>query len=136
MKKCFVAQQFDEKNDRRYRSVIKPAIEEAGFEAYRVDQDKTVQTPIESIEQKIKESAVCFADISDDNANVWFEVGFAVALDKPLILVCADNKGKESYPFDVRHRKIISYTAGTIPGHKKLKKEIMDCLKALEEAGV
>lgn len=133
MKTCFVIQQFDEANDKRYKSVIKPAIEEAGFEPYRVDQDKTVQSPIESIEQKIRESDVCFADISDDNANVWFEVGFAAALEKPLILVCADKKEKTFYPFDVRHRKIISYIAGTTPGHKKLKKEITDCLKAMTE---
>lgn len=133
MKTCFVIQQFDEDNDKRYQSVIKPAIEEAGFVPYRVDQDKTVQKPIESIEQKIRESEVCFADISDDNANVWFEVGFAVALDKPLVLVCADTKDISFYPFDIRHRKIIGYTAGTTVGHKRLKKEITDCLKAMAE---
>ncbi|MDE6113315.1 MAG: nucleoside 2-deoxyribosyltransferase [Bacteroidales bacterium] len=133
MKTCFVIQQFDVVNNQRYQSVIKPAIEEAGFAPYRVDQDKTVQIPIESIEQRIKESTVCFADISDDNANVWFEVGFAVALEKPLILVCADTKDISFYPYDIRHRKIISYTAGTTPGHKKLKQEITDCLKAMTE---
>lgn len=131
--KCFVIQQFDKKNNDRYRSTIKSAIEEADFEPYRVDQDKTVQIPIESIEKNIRESDVCIADISDNNANVWFEVGFAAALGKHLILVCADKGKEKDYPFDVRHRNIISYTAGTSQGHTGLKREIIKCLEAYKQ---
>ena len=131
--KCFVIQQFDEKNNARYKSTIKPAIEDADFEAYRVDQDKSVQIPIESIEKNIRDSDVCIADISDNNANVWFEVGFAAALGKYLILLCSDKIEEKDYPFDVRHRNIISYTAGTSQGHTGLKREIIKRLKAYKE---
>jgi hypothetical protein len=41
---CFVIQPFDEDNNKRYKSVIKPAIETAGLTPYRVDEDKSVQT--------------------------------------------------------------------------------------------
>ena len=133
MKTCFVIQEFNEDNDKRYQSVIKPAIEAAGFQPYRVDKDKSVQIPILNIEQKIKESAACFADISDDNLNVCYEVGFAAALEKPLILVCAKRKKTAPYPFDIRHRHVFSYTANTASGHKELKKEITERLKAVGE---
>lgn len=131
MKICFVIQKFNEDNNKRYQSAIKPAIEAAGLKPYRVDEDKSVQIPIESIEQKIKESAACFADISDDNLNVCYEVGFAAALEKPLVLVCAKRKETGTYPFDLKHRHVFSYTANTASGHKELKKEITERLKAL-----
>lgn len=129
--KVFVIQEFNEDNDKRYQSVIKPAIEAAGFKPYRVDEDKHVQIPIADIEKKIKESAACIADISDDNLNVCYEVGFAAALEKPLILICAKRKETASYPFDIKHRHVFSYTANTASGHKELKKEITERLKAL-----
>ncbi|MDE7101901.1 MAG: nucleoside 2-deoxyribosyltransferase [Bacteroidales bacterium] len=131
--KVFVIQEFNEDNDKRYQSVIKPAIEAAGFKPYRVDKDKHVQIPIADIEKKIKESAACIADISDDNLNVCYEVGYAAALEKPLILICAERKKTVSYPFDIRHRHVFSYTANTASGHKELKKEITERLKAVGE---
>ena len=131
--KVFVIQEFNEDNDKRYQSVIKPAIEAAGFKPYRVDKDKHVQIPIADIEKKIKESAACIADISDDNLNVCYEVGFAAALEKPLILICAKRKEASSYPFDIKHRHVFSYTANTASGHKELKKEITERLKAIGE---
>lgn len=131
--KVFVIQEFNEDNDKRYQSVIKPAIEAAGFKPYRVDKDKHVQIPIADIEKKIKESAACIADISDDNLNVCYEVGFAAALEKPLILICAERKETASYPFDIKHRHVFSYTANTATGHKELKKEITERLKAIGE---
>jgi hypothetical protein len=124
---CFVIQPFDEENNKRYQNVIEPAIQDAELEPYRVDMDKSVQVPIKSIEEKIKESEICFADISDDNPNVWYEVGFAVACEKKLVLACSDKR--EKYPFDIQHKNIVNYKART--GHKKLKKEITARLKAL-----
>lgn len=51
---CFVIQPFDSgKFDKRFHDIYKPAIEAAGLEAYRVDQDPGVQVPIDSIEKGI-----------------------------------------------------------------------------------
>jgi hypothetical protein len=48
MATCFVIQPFDRgKFDRRYKDTFKPAIEAAGFEPYRVDEDPSVSIPIE-----------------------------------------------------------------------------------------
>ena len=80
MATCFVIQPFDgAKFDKRYTDIYKPAIEAAGLEAYRVDTDPGVQVPIDAIEKGIKQATICLADITTDNPNVWYELGFAFA---------------------------------------------------------
>jgi hypothetical protein len=76
MATCFVIQPFDAGNfDGRYRDIFKPAIQAADFEPYRVDEDPSVSIPIDVIEKQIRAAAAaCLADITTDNANVWFEL--------------------------------------------------------------
>jgi hypothetical protein len=72
MEKCFVIQPFDKgKFDQRYEESYKLAIENGGLEPYRIDSDLAVRIPIEDIEKGIRSSALCFADITIDNPNVW-----------------------------------------------------------------
>ena len=59
--------------------MYQPAIKAAGLEAYRVDRDPGVEVPIEAIEDGIRTATVCLADITTDNPNVWYELGFAFA---------------------------------------------------------
>lgn len=127
---CFVMQPFDHgAYDRLYTEVFLPAIEDAGLDAYRVDNDPSVEIPINTIEQKISESAACFAELSEDNPNVWFELGYAIAINKPLCMVSSDTRKK--YPFDVQHRNIIPYPQHSLPSdYKALKNKITERLKA------
>ena len=123
--RCFVIQPFDEGGpyDKRYDETFEPAIEAAGLEAYRVDKDPGVDVLIEDIEQKIAESDACLADVSTDNPNVWFELGYAMAKDRVVVLICSDER-EDDYPFDVRHRKIIKYSTKSESGYRKLKRAI------------
>jgi len=109
MEKCFVIQPFDnDKFDSRFLDIFKPAIEKAGFEAYRVDKDLSVRIPIDEIEKSINEAQICFAEITSDNPNVWYELGFAFACDKDVVMICSEERtGK--FPFDIQHRHIIKY---------------------------
>ena len=87
MPTCFVIQPFDGGPfDKRYDDVIVPAISAADLEAYRVDRDPSVLIPMEEVEKRIREADACLADISEPNPNVWFELGFAIAARKPVIL--------------------------------------------------
>lgn len=68
MPTCFVIQPFDSgKFDKRFEDVYRPASESASLEAYRVDKDPAVAIPIDSIEEGIRQAAVCLADITADN---------------------------------------------------------------------
>jgi hypothetical protein len=121
MPTCFVMQPFDDGPfDRRYTDVIDPAIRAAGLEPYRVDKDPTVSIPIQDIEQGIRDSALCLADITLDNPNVWFELGFAIATGKEVVLICSNDRTTR-FPFDVQHRTIIKYTTASTSDFEKLK---------------
>ena len=97
--------------DSRYADVLVPAIRDANLEPYRVDQDPKVSIPIQEIENGIRDSRLCLADISIDNPNVWFELGFAIASSKEVVLICSDQR-LSKFPFDVQHRAIIRYSTG------------------------
>jgi nucleoside 2-deoxyribosyltransferase len=131
MATCFVIQPFDSGPfDKRYEDVFVPAIEASGLEPYRVDRDPSVEIPIEEIEQGIRKSEACLADISLPNPNVWFELGYAIAASKPVILVCAHDPTRR-FPFDVQHRSIIIYKTESARDFADLKSAIEDKLKAL-----
>ena len=130
MGSCFVMQPFDGSTfDRRYEEIFKPAIEEAKLDPYRVDQDPKASIPIDEIERGIREAQICLAEITHDNPNVWFELGYAIACGKEVVLVCSDER-QAKFPFDVQHRSIIRYSAKSPSDFEKLQSQITERLKA------
>ncbi len=131
MNKCFVIQPFDKgKFDNRYEDVFKPAIETCGLKPYRIDKDPEVNIFIEDIEKNIRNSKICLAEITTDNPNVWYELGYAIACDKEVVMVCS-NERKIDFPFDVRHRNIIKYQTDSLRDYESLKKDIIDRIEAI-----
>lgn len=131
---CFVIQPFDNgKYDKRYKGVFKPAIVAAGLEPYRVDHDTSVEIPIRAIEDGIKDATACLAEISEDNANVWYELGYAMALGKPVIIVCSAERAR--FPFDIQHRHVIRYRSEGPEDFVELGSTITQRLKARLESG-
>jgi nucleoside 2-deoxyribosyltransferase len=124
MKRCFVMQPFDgDTFDKRYEDVFKPAIIDAGIDCYRVDQDPSVSIPIDDIESGIRNSEICFAELTTDNPNVWFELGFAIAVQKEVVLVCSEDR-ESKFPFDVQHRNIIQYKTDAPQDFEELRGKI------------
>ncbi|WP_449446354.1 hypothetical protein [Thermomonas brevis] len=133
MERCFVIQPFDGGMfDDRYEDVVAPAIAAAGLEPYRVDRDPKVSIPIQDIESGIRNARICLAEITLDNPNVWFELGFAIASFKDVVLVCSDARATK-FPFDVQHRSIIKYTTGSTRDFEQLKENITKRVLALLE---
>lgn len=128
---CFMAQPFDgAKFDKRFDDVFAPAVTAAGLEPYRVDRDAGAAVPIESIERGIRDAAAVFVDVTADNPNVWFELGYAIAAGKDLCLVCSTER-TGSFPFDVQHRKIIRYSPESPRDFETLKRAITERLEAI-----
>ena len=132
MLRCFVIQPFDggERYDKRYADVFEPAIRDAGLEPYRVDRDPGVSVLIDDIERELEHSGVCLAEISTDNPNVWFELGYAIASKRDVVLVCSDER-KARFPFDVQHRKIIQYSTESTSDFETARSKITEQLKAV-----
>ena len=136
MATCFVIQPFDKgRFDKRYIQVFVPAITAAGLEPYRVDKDVQSDIPIDSIEEGIRAAAVCLADITTDNPNVWYELGFAFACGTPVVMVCAAEREGKKYPFDIQHRTITSYTSDAPEDFRNLQENITSRLAALVRKG-
>lgn len=136
MPTCFVIQPFDRgKFDKRFEDTFRPAIEEAGLEPYRVDQDPRVEIPIEAIEEGIRDAAICLADITTDNPNVWYELGYAFAAGKAVIMVCSDERKEGRYPFDIQHRTVVGYETESSRDFEQLKEKIKERIQALMKKG-
>ena len=84
---------------------------------------------MEEVEKRIREADTCLADISESNPNVWFELGFAIAAGKPVVLVCLE-KPDRRFPFDIQHRAIITYQTESARDFDDLKSKITARLKA------
>ena len=63
------------------------------------------QDQIQDIINKIKECKICFADITGNNANVSYEMGWARALQKEVVVVIrkGSEKPKSDYQNDTYH---------------------------------
>lgn len=131
MPTCFVIQPFDDGGafDKRFDDVIGPAIQDAGLEPYRVDRDAAAQRPVEAISAQIESAAVCLADISRDNPNVWYEVGLAEGCQTNVVLIC-DRQARPSFPFDVAHRRIVRYRTESPRDFVDMRGKIAESLAA------
>lgn len=135
-KRVFIAQPFDgQKYDKRYKDVYGPTISRAGFEPYRVDRDPTASIPIDEVEKNIESAIFVFSDISEDNPNVWFEVGYAIAKGKEVCFVCSrDRLTKDrKFPFDIQHRSIIVYDNNSRSDWDELEEAIIDRMRGIQE---
>jgi hypothetical protein len=134
MKKCFVIQPFDNGIfDKRYADIFEPTIKKAGFEPYRTDKDLSVRIPIDEIEKGIIDSEICFAEITTDNPNVWYELGYAFACGKDVVMVCSEERVGKKFPFDIQHRYIIEYKTSSKSDFESLEDIIIRKINALQQ---
>jgi hypothetical protein len=130
--RCCVFQPFDKGPfDKRFDDTIAPAIKDAGLEPYRIDRDPAVTIPIEALHAEIRMATICLADISTRNPNVMYELGFAMASGKDVVLISGVNA--EKFPFDIQHRQVILYTPESKSDFEKLREDIHKKLCALLE---
>ncbi len=123
---CFVIQRFDGGlYDKRYTEVIEPALKKADIEPLRADKILGTRPIIEKIEQAIQTASICLVEISTENENVWLELGYALALQKPCIIICETSK-RDKIPFDVAHRPVIFYDTNVPSDFKKLESQITE----------
>ena len=112
-KTCFVIMPFEEPYKERCKRIYEPAIKAAGLKPHLAG-GPGADIITEEIENGIRNACVCFADISEDNPNVWYELGFAYACGKPVVIVCDKEKRPGKLPFDISVKKVIFYKGATV----------------------
>lgn len=122
---CFVIMPFGGWFDEYYSSVYKPAILAAGLEPHRADDLYRPSSIVNDIWAYTKESKVVLADLSGKNANVFYELGLAHALAKPVILV---TDLMSDIPFDLRALRVIEYEKNAPDWGDDLREKIQDAI--------
>lgn len=125
---CFVVMQFTDEFNVLYSEVIKPTCEEFKYKVVRADDFYTSGLIVEDIIRSIRESTLVIADVTPNNANVFYEVGFAHGIGKPTILL-SDRK-REKLPFDISGFRTLFYD-NTIGGKGAVEEHLRRHLEAL-----
>lgn len=123
----FVVSQFGGDYDILYDEVIKPVCEELKYNPIRGDEVASCTLILNDIITSIRNSAIVIADITPDNPNVFYEVGYAHALNKPTILLC-EKAIRDKLPFDVSGFRTIFYD-NSIGGKRKVEEKLKKYLQ-------
>jgi hypothetical protein len=133
---CFVMMPFASPIGDYYLSIYEPAIKNAGLTPIRADNEIFATGKImDQVWSGINAARVLVAELTTRNANVFYELGLAHALKKPVVLVSSN---EEDVPFDLHHIRVIYYDM-TDPfwGEKlmaKVAENVLSALKNPEEA--
>lgn len=124
---CFVLMPFADKFREVYDS-IKESLEseELNIECNRADEFHQPHI-IETILKRIVHSEYVIADLTESNANVFYELGLVHSVKdmEKVIILTQDMK---YVPFDLRQFRCIPYEQ-SIAGSKKLKEELVKTFK-------
>ena len=103
---AFVLMPFDHKFDDIYKLGIKETASQLGIIAERVDEQIFQEGILERIYRQIESADIIVADMSGQNPNVFYEVGYAHAKEKLCVLM---TKNADDIPFDLKHHRHIVY---------------------------
>lgn len=111
--KCFVMMPISDQGDypeghfqKVYEQIFQPAIEQAGYQPHRVDEDAISDRIIDKIFREVQECPMALCDLSNRNPNVLYELGLRQAYDKPVVLVQDE---KTDRIFDVSGISTVQY---------------------------
>lgn len=127
---CFVMMPFAAPLGSYFGTIWEPAIKKAGLKAVRADDAAFGPGKIiDQIYRAIRDSKVLIAELTTKNPNVFYELGLAHALEKPVVLVSGS---EQDNPFDLRHIRVIFYdTTDPFWGQKLIDKVAENILSAL-----
>jgi hypothetical protein len=103
---CFVLMPFKEPFDTYYSLIIRPAVIAAGLEPLRGDSLFRPSPIMADIWTMIQDAKVLVAELTEKNANVFYELGLSHAIGKPVILM---SETIEDVPFDLQPLRVILY---------------------------
>ena len=127
---AFVVMQFTAPYNELYEEVIKPVCAELGIEAKRADETFGPGIIIADIARQISDAHIVIADVTPRNANVFYEVGYAHAINKPTILIA---ESRTELPFDVSPFRVLFYE-DKIAGKRVVEEGLRNHLTAIQQA--
>jgi tetratricopeptide (TPR) repeat protein len=107
-----------------YQTLIKPALELAGFESFRADEASASGDILTDMFQELLLADLVIADLSIDNANAFYELGIRHAFRKRGVVHI--QAGRAYMPFDIFNVRTLPYhiTPEGVPDPEFLEKDI------------
>ena len=136
-KKCFVVCPISsegtttrKRSDDLLKYIITPACESSGYTPVRVDQIYHTDKIDSKILEFLNNSELVIADVTEENANAFFELGYRMATGKPIIQIAEEGT---KLPFDVITTNTIFYSTNDLGKAEASKQRLGDTIKHITE---
>lgn len=104
----FVAMPFKEEMEDVFYYGIQNSVHTIDYLCERIDQETFTGDILDRLKKRIETASLLIADLTDDNPNVFLEIGYAWGKGRPTLLVVRDEANKP-LRFDVQGQKCIKY---------------------------
>jgi hypothetical protein len=97
---------------------------------FRLDESRPAGRITDRLLGELRSASICVADLTDTKPNVMWELGFAMALGKPAVIVTQDLR---SLPFDIKDMQGIEYDRNRLNAtlQAPLRQSLLDTLGAM-----
>lgn len=123
------------KADEKLNHLFIPVLNELGYSCIRADQEESAGSISRAIVERVINSEMAIADISDQNPNVFYEIAIRNAVPKPLIIIRSPG---QKPPFDIQDTRAIAVDMSKPniwrPAMDTLKKQIESAEKDPKKA--
>lgn len=128
---AFMAMTFeDDRLDRLFREIFRPAIKATGFDLRRIDEAPRAGVIDDNLRVEIRKARFLIAELTGKNAGVYWEAGFAEGLDRPVFYTCEkDYFDNNKTHFDTNHCLTILWT-DTEEGRSKAASDLKASIRA------
>lgn len=116
-----------------YKLLIKPAIEAAGFEPFRADEETSSGDILTDMFQELLLADMVVCDLSIDNANAFYELGIRHALRKRGVVHI--QAGRAYMPFDIFNVRTLPYhiTPEGLPDPEYIRNDIKAIARLIKD---
>lgn len=120
---------FTDEFDKLYRAICK-IVEQSGFKCVRADDFYNSNLILTDITNSIRRCFAAIAEVTTNNPNVFYEIGFAHAIGKKPILIRNKVENK-IMPFDISGFRALFFE-DTIGGGHVFEQELTKFLRELK----
>lgn len=124
---AFVVMRFSEndENDNAYKYGICKALEDLEIKVHRADDVIRTEQILNKVVYAIKRNRYTIIKVDSDNLNVYFELGFAMGLNKDILLICEEG-AVGNLPTDLNNFECLTYPRGN---YERLRENIIRFFK-------
>ncbi len=111
-KTCFIVMSFSGNPiiESYYNLGVKPIVEKHNYTCVRIDEIEFTDKITDKIFHYLENSDLIIVDLTEDRPNCYFELGYAVAKQRPFIIQRLDAPNyKAKFEFDVKDYPHIIY---------------------------